>query len=95
VAVQALPGFLGLTRQFEDHGQCGQSGTAAFSLACAMPDGSESRFDGIGRSYVTPVSRRERIKGEQGLLILDQAGAGFGILVVIEPDEPIEGARRM
>ena len=85
--------FLGLGGQFVDHHQGGISRAASFGLACAVADGAEGGFNGIGGTEVSPVGGWEIVKGEQHVLVFFQAGAGLGVSGFIQGQEVLVGAQ--
>ena len=57
-----MPVTLGLVGQLVDHHHRGISRAASFGLACAVANGTEGGFDGIGGTEVSPVGGREIVK---------------------------------
>ena len=85
--------FLGLQAEFEDHGQCRDSGTGTLGSMSSKPNRSEGGFDGVGGPYMRPMLGREVVKGEQHFFIFRQAFAGFWKFVLVTGDELIIGCQ--
>jgi hypothetical protein len=64
VASQSSPFLFGVLGQFEDHGQAGDSGAAAFGFLCPQPHRGEGGFDRIGGADVYPVFGRKLVEGQ-------------------------------
>ena len=73
VTLQAPPGPGGGHDEFEDHQLGRVLGKRALGSDRAVTDSGEHALDGVGRPDVIPVLGGEVEKGEQLVLILDQA----------------------
>ena len=82
-ALQRSPTPSGGEYQFEDHGHGGGMRYATLGPDGAVSDRGEDAFDRVCRAQVHPVLGGKVVERQQGVLILDQAGHGGRILLLV------------
>ena len=82
-----MPAFLRTLAKFEHHVKHACTRQAALGSLGSMPDSGERRFDGIRGAHALPVDCWKIIKGQQFILILEQALHCTRILVFVGFDK--------